>query len=129
MRIDHIGYAVKDLNGSVVVFEELGFKRLGKAVLDPNRNVEIQLLENQGYVIELIAPAAEKSPIDNILKKIGCTPYHLCYKSENLESEIERLKKIGFVLIEKQDLAVALDMRRVCFLYHIQIGLLELVGK
>ncbi len=127
MKIHHIGYAVKDIAISSEKFEKLGYKNISGIVEDSERSVFIQFMEKDGYLIELIAPLNDKSHINTILRKIGSSPYHICYEVHDIDTEIENLLKSGYVLIEKPDEAVAIANKKAAFLFNKDIGILELL--
>lgn len=126
MKVHHIGYAVKSIKESINDFIALGFKPISEAIVDVERSIEILFLENEDYCIELVAPINNRSPISDILRKSGNTPYHICYKTYNLINEIENLKKCGYIVIAAPLEAPAINNRKVAFLYKINIGLIEL---
>jgi methylmalonyl-CoA/ethylmalonyl-CoA epimerase len=67
--------------------------------------------------------------ISNILKKVGVSAYHICYETNRLQETIEEMEKQDFrVLVEPVE-AIAFDNRKICFLYHVDIGLIELLEK
>ena len=108
MNVDHIGYAV---------------------VNDTDRNIFISFGRLGDYRIELVSPLdpALPSPVDGTLKKSGNTPYHICYTSSRFEDDSKELQQKRFLLTIPPAPACAFGGRRVAFLYHLQIGLLELV--
>ncbi len=127
MRIDHIGYAVKKIDAARTAFETLGFT-FGELVDDPDRNILIQFGSNDGYQIELVCPKGDgESPADAILKKIGPTPYHLCYRTDDLEKDIAELEKQKFKVIKPPAPAIAFGGKRVVFLMHRALGMMEIV--
>jgi len=93
------------------------------------RKVIIQFIENGDYLIELVAPLNKESPVTNLLKKQGNSPYHICYKTNNLEKEISDLGNNGFVVISNFLKAPAINNKKVIFLYKKEIGLIELVEE
>ena len=124
--IDHIGYAVKDLASAKEYFKALGFD-FSVEKEDLFRSVNVCVATDlSGSRIELLAPAKEKSPIDSYLKKIGSTPYHICYETDDMNDSINELTKIGFTLLSKPDISVPLN-GTVCFLYETEVGLIELI--
>lgn len=127
MKIHHIGYAVRDIAISAEKFKKLGYKNISGIVEDSARSVFIQFMEKDGYLIELIAPLNDKSHISTILKKTGSSPYHFCYEVHNIDTEIEKLTKSGYVLIEKPGEAVAIANKKAAFLFNKDIGILELL--
>lgn len=127
--IHHIGYLVKNLDKAMLQFEILGYKHNGLPIYDDYRGIDIAFLEKDGYKIELVCPRDSKSIVGNLRKKIGNTPYHICYEVDNLENAIEELGKLRFVIWEQPHEALAIDCRRVVFLFSSQMGMIELVEK
>lgn len=99
MQIDHIGYAVKKMDRAREDFEKLGFL-FEDTIHDSDRNILITFGEKEGYRIELVAPAGKgASPVDEYLSKNGAIPYHICYRSDEFEKDIERLEKEKYKMI------------------------------
>ena len=128
MTFDHIGYAVKNISKAVNAFEMMGVK-FCEPVKDEHRHIEVCFAADSGCRVELIAPLDDNSPISNILEKRGNTPYHMCFITDDMENEIERLCAEGYILIERPAMAVAFGGKRTCFLFHKDIGLVELVEE
>ena len=128
MRIDHIGYAVKNIDKAKKSMEALGYV-FEETVEDTDRNIFIAFGEMDGYRVELVAPKGEGSPVDMHLSKIGPTPYHICYKSEDIEAEIEKLKASRFKVTIPLAPAIAFGGKRVVFLYALSVGLIEIVEE
>lgn len=129
MKIHHIGYAVKSIDKAFEVLKLLGFEEEEEKITDEKRDVKILFIKNGEYQIELIEPLGENSPIKNILKKNGSIPYHLCYESENILEDIEFLRNKRFLLIDELSESTAIRGKKVCFLYHQEIGIIELVER
>jgi len=129
MKIHHIGYAVKKIEDSINEFKKLGYETIGNKITDNLRNVIIQFIKNGDYLIELVAPLNKESPVTNLLKKQGNSPYHVCYITNNLEKKISDLGNSGFVVISDLLKAPAINNKKVIFLYKKEIGLLELVEE
>lgn len=128
MKIHHIGYAVKNMEKAKGIFETLGY-HFDRTVKDVDRKLYILFGEKDGMLIELLCPMENGSPIDDLLKKNGATPYHICYETEDIEKEIERLKTIHFKLVVPPKEACAIQGRKVAFLMNLSVGIIELVEK
>ena len=128
MRIDHIGYAVKNIDKARKSMEALGYV-FGDTVDDADRNIYIAFGEMNGYRVELVAPKSEGSPVDMHLSKIGPTPYHICYYSNDIEVDIEKLKASRFKVSIPLAPAIAFGGKRVVFLYSLSVGLIEIVEE
>ena len=130
MQVDHFGYAVKNVHKSVDCFKRLGYV-FDKIIEDRDRNIYICFGANGNCIVELISTIndSEPSPVKNILKKNGCTPYHICYKTSNLSEEIVSLKRSGFIVVIPPRPAIAFNNKQVCFLMNLNVGLIEVVEE
>ncbi len=128
MRIDHIGYAVKDIEKAQKAMGVLGYE-FEPVIRDEARNIFISFgkMSGGGYKVELVAPISEKSPVDGYLQKIGAAPYHICYQSDDIEADIQRLQKAKYRVSVPLTPAAAFGGKRVVFLYSLSAGLVELV--
>ena len=91
MRIHHIGYLVKKMDKAVKAFLDLGYTLVQDVVLDDYRQVIICFMEKDGYMIELVSPASKESVVFDLMKKMGNTPYHICYETEDMDGQIAAL--------------------------------------
>lgn len=133
MKIHHIAYAVTDIDEARSAFTDLGYREaVGfSRENDEKRKVEILFLANeQGNLIELVAPLSEDSPISKILKKESgsATPYHICFETDSLDEAIRSLRSKGFFLIEEKAPAPAIHDNDVAFLFKRGCGIIELVS-
>jgi methylmalonyl-CoA/ethylmalonyl-CoA epimerase len=130
MRFHHIGVATSNINQTAKNFNLFGYEIVSEEIFDPIQNVYIAFMEKDGSPrVELVAPVNENSPILNTINKNGTIPYHFCYEVDNIVEEVNRLKKLKFILISKIVPAVAFENRHVCFLYNKDAGLIELLNK
>lgn len=129
MKIHHVGYLVKKLEKALKAFYDLGYVMTQEVVLDEYRQARICFLEKDGYVIELVSPVSKDSVVANLMKKMGSTPYHICYETENLQAKSLELESQGYVLCSEAHEAVAFDNREVCFYVHPYMGMIELLQK
>jgi len=127
MKINHFGYAVKNIDKSIKDFVLLGYSIDDTEYEDLNRQVKIRFIEMDGIRLELIEPMGEKSPVNDLIKKNGNILYHICYETIKFEDDIQNLVDNGFILIEKPKKAVALDRNKVAFLYKKSVGIVEVV--
>lgn len=126
MKIHHVGYAVKDHSKAEDSFRDLGYT-IGRRTNDDGRNVCISFAENDGYLIELVSPLGEGSPIDGILAKVGGTAYHICYITDDIAATLAELRPLGWRALGPASPAPALNYANVAFAHHKVAGLLELV--
>lgn len=126
-KFHHVGIAVNDIDETASLYMAAGYEKT-ETVFDPIQNVHICFLSKKGMpTLELLASNDETSPIYKTLQKNGVTPYHCCYEVDDIEDAVSRLRKMRYVATSKPVPAVAIEGRRVCFLFHKKIGLIELV--
>lgn len=116
MKIEHLGIAVKSLGFS----DELFSKLLGK------ENYKQEKVEREGVTtsfyqlgeskIELLEASNEQSPISKFITKKGEGIHHIAFGVEDIKTEVERLKKEGFIFISEEPKDGA-DNKLVVFLH------------
>ena len=127
--IDHIGYAVHDIEETARYYVGAGWN-LSEVFEEKVQNTRIAFLRKEGFTtIELVSPLEGKSPVDNILNQVGCSTYHVCYVVEDIEQAVEDLYEEDFKPLFFPVESVAMENRRICYLYNMQVGLIELVEE
>ena len=128
ISINHIGYAVKDIETTAKLYVEAGW-RLSEIYEEKVQNARIAFLTKEGMAkIELVAPLEGESPVDNILKKMSVTPYHICYDVDDIDEAVEDLFDEGFRPLFMPVESVAMDNHKICYLFHQHVGFIELVS-
>ena len=116
--INHIGYAVRDIQKTAQYYLDAGW-HLSEIIDEEVQHTKIAFLTREGFPkIELVAP----------LKKVGCCTYHVCYDVDDIEQAVEDLFDEGFKPLFEPVESVAMDGHTICYLYHLHIGLIELVS-
>ena len=115
-KIEHIGIAVKNLEASNKLFTSL----LGAAPY------KMEAVESEGVLtsffkvgpnkIELLEGLSKESPISKFIEKKGEGIHHIAFEVENIEEEILRLKKEGFIMIHDSAKKGA-DNKLIAFLH------------
>jgi methylmalonyl-CoA/ethylmalonyl-CoA epimerase len=100
-KIEHIGIAVKDLEVSNLLFEKLFGAPAYKFEEVESEGVTTSFFQNGPNKIELLAATSPNSPIAKFLEKKGEGIHHIAFDVENIEEEIVRLKKEGFVVLNE----------------------------
>ena len=129
MKIHHIGYLVKKIDKAKDEFKNIGYTVLQEDVYDDDRQINICFMEKDGYVIELVSPTSKESTVAGLMKKLGNTPYHICYETEDMDKDIQILLARKYVMWEEKKPAIAIDGKKVCFLIHPYAGMIELVER
>jgi methylmalonyl-CoA/ethylmalonyl-CoA epimerase len=92
------------------------------------QNVRIAFLEKAGNpLLELVQPMDKTSPVCGTLRKVGVSAYHFCYETNDMQKCIETLEQQRFKVIVNPVEAIAFANRKISFLYHIDVGLIELL--
>ncbi len=129
MVVHHIGFLTDDINAAREEFSLLGYRPTGSVIRDEVRGVDIQFIESENQVkIELIQSFKDDSVVSGLLSKFKNKVYHTCYKVEDIVSSIKKLEGEGFMVIDDEKYAPALD-GNVVFLYGHKVGMIELFEK
>lgn len=94
--LDHIAIAVPDLEKSIKRFMEdfgLEFKGTEDVVAAKTSTAFFPLPPTS---IELVHPLKGEGPIAGYLEKKGGGLHHLCFRSDDIEADVERLKAKGY---------------------------------
>lgn len=128
-EIDHIGYAVHDIQKTAHYYVDGGWCLSG-IYEEPVQKAKIAFLVKLGMpTIELVSPLNGDSPVDNVLKHNGVAPYHICYVVDDMMEAVEELYEEGFKPLFMPIQSVAMDNREICYMYHLELGAIELVSR
>ena len=100
-KIEHIGIAVKDLEVSNTLFEKLFGAPAYKSEVVESEGVTTSFFLNGPNKIELLAATNPESPIAKFIEKKGEGIHHIAFDVEDIVSEIARLQKEGFVVLNE----------------------------
>ena len=115
-KIEHIGIAVKDLEVSNTLFEKLFGAAAYKSEVVESEGVTTSFFLNGPNKIELLAATNPDSPIAKFIEKKGEGIHHIAFDVEDIVSEIARLQKEGFVVLNEIPKKGA-DNKLVAFLH------------
>ena len=128
-KFHHIGYAVSDITKTAAFYTKVGWK-LSEIYTDTIQNTYIAFLKRKGFpLVELVAPIDETSPICNTLKKVGNSTYHICYSVPDIDVAVAELRAQRYMPLFKPVEAVAIDNKKICYLMHPEVGLIEIVEQ
>ena len=116
MKIEHLGIAVKSLENSDQLFSRLMGKPNYKQEAVEREGVTTSFYEIGESKIELLEATSSESPISKFIEKKGEGIHHIAFGVENIRSEVERLKKEGFIFISEEPKQGA-DNKLVVFLH------------
>lgn len=97
--LDHIAIAVPDMRKAIKRFMEdfeLGLEATEDIAAEATR---VAFFNLKGTRIELIHPLNDKSPVARYLEKQGGGLHHICFRSDNIEADVARLKAKGYQFV------------------------------
>lgn len=98
-KIDHIGFAVENLDSSAKLFEKLFNIQSSKTEIIKNQDVKIKFLNLDNSKIELLEGIGQNSSISKFIQKKGEGIHHIAIEVSDIKKEIKRLEKEGFTPI------------------------------
>jgi methylmalonyl-CoA/ethylmalonyl-CoA epimerase len=117
-KIEHIGIAVKSLFVSVPLFEKLLNAECYKTETVENEKVNTAFFQKGETKIELLEASEPESEsvITKFISKKGEGIHHIAFDVDDIQKEMERLKKEGFILLNEEPKKGA-DNKLICFLH------------
>jgi len=116
LKIEHLGIAVKKLQDSVPLFEQLLNTPCYKTEGVESEGVMTAFFQTGDSKIELLEATKPESPIARFVEKKGEGIHHIAFEVENIEAEMKRLAALGFELLNEVPKNGA-DNKLVCFLH------------
>jgi methylmalonyl-CoA/ethylmalonyl-CoA epimerase len=116
IKVEHIGIAVKTLTDSVPLFEKLLKSQCYKTEKVDSEMVNTAFLKAGDTKIELLESIDDNSAISKFIEKRGEGVHHIAFEVENIESEMEKLRNEGFLLLNDKPKKGA-DNKIICFLH------------
>ena len=129
MMLDHVGILVPSLEQALSQWETLfGYRRNSDIVLNTRQKVRVVFLAKQNSLtVKLIEPSGPDSPVFQAARKGGGL-HHLCFKCDDVEGEIDRLKELGLRVLTDPQPGEAFENRNIAFVYAQSMNLnIELI--
>ncbi|OEK09679.1 methylmalonyl-CoA epimerase [Flavivirga aquatica] len=115
-KIEHIGIAVKNLEESNKLFSKLFGESYYKIEEVESESVNTSFFKVGDNKIELLEATKVDSPIARFIEKKGEGVHHIAFHVSDIASEIKRLKKEGFKVLNEIPKKGA-DNKLVAFLH------------
>ena len=115
-KVEHIGIAVNELAISVPLFEKLLNSPCYKTEMVESEMVNTAFFQMGGTKIELLESTDPNGIIAKFIEKKGEGLHHIAFEVADIEVEMERLKKEGFILLNNEPKPGA-DNKLICFLH------------
>ena len=95
--LDHIGIAVRSIDDARV-YRVLGLD-VDHVETVETQGVKTAFLSVGDSNLELLEPTSEDSPVGKFIAKRGEGIHHICFRVDDIDAHLERLKAEGFRLI------------------------------
>ena len=115
-KIEHIGIAVKDLEKSNKLFASLFGEPHYKMEEVASEGVKTSFFKTGPNKIELLEGTTSESPVSKFIEKKGEGIHHIAFAVDDIKSEIKRLQKEGFKVLNETPKKGA-DNKLVAFLH------------
>jgi methylmalonyl-CoA/ethylmalonyl-CoA epimerase len=116
MKVEHIGIAVKNLQESISLYEKLLSSNCYKVEKVESEKVNTAFFRTGESKIELLESTDPEGVIAKFIEKKGEGLHHIAFEVEDIQSEMNRLKEEGFILLNEAPKQGA-DNKWVCFLH------------
>jgi len=115
-KIEHIGIVVEDMAKAEKIFSTIFGKNAYKWEEVISESVKTTFFKIGESKIELVSATNTESPIAKFLEKNREGMHHIAFAVEDIEKEMERLKKEGIRLLNDSPKTGA-DNQLICFLH------------
>lgn len=120
LAFDHFGIAVQSISGSRATYDRLGIaSEWTEEVTDPVQAVRIAFarIASGGPRIELVAPAGENSPVQNVLARSRglSLPYHIALRTNDIGAALDFLRTHGSIQLTHVSAARAFGGSQIVF--------------
>ncbi len=116
MKLDHIAIAVKSINESLAIWQELLGLNLLTTEEVPEQKVKVAILELGETHIELLEPISADSPVAKFIEKRGEGLHHIAIEVEDIKAELKKLKDAGTKLIDETPRTGAMG-KKIAFIH------------
>lgn len=114
--LDHIAIAVPDLQQAIDRFlKDFGLTFEGTEDV-AQAGTTTAFFPIEGTSIELVHPLDGQGPLVKYLEKRGGGIHHICFRSDDLDADIERLKEKGYQFLSDEP-SIGAHNTRVIFIH------------
>jgi methylmalonyl-CoA/ethylmalonyl-CoA epimerase len=127
MKFHHIGLCCANIELEKKLYKKIGAKNFTKTYIDRKIKVKVCFFHLGGLRYELVSPLTKNSPVKNLIKKNRI--YHVAYTTKKFDEKIRFFKKKGCIQISTIVRAIALNNRKICFIFMPNKDLIELIEE
>lgn len=109
-QIDHIGIAVRDIDAAMQMYSKIfGVEHFHREQV-PTQGVDVASFDLNGVRIELTAALSDSSPIATFIAKRGEGIHHVAFRTDAIQSDLDRLGADGVRLVHTEPQVGAHEM-------------------
>lgn len=118
MNIDHIGIAVKSIEQGIEHWRNIfGYHQATEVVVNTRQKVKVAFMEKPGSLtVKLISPSDDSSQLHKFLAK-GEGMHHLCFKCDDLDTQLGDLKAKGLRVVAPPQPGEAFANENIAFVF------------
>ena len=129
MKIDHICFAVKNLQDGIAYWERVfGYEQMTEMVENTLQKVKVVFLKkDESLLIKLIEPVEGNQSLLNFVNRGGGF-HHLCFKCSDIDEKIVDLNNQGLLTLVPPQPGEAFNNNKIAFLlarYGLNIELID----
>jgi len=117
MVIDHICFAVKDINEGVTYWENVfGYSQMTHIVINSLQKVKVIFMTKENSLtVKLIEPLEDNQSLVNFVNRGGGF-HHICFKCSDINKKIDELTGKGLITLVKPQPGEAFNNNNIAFL-------------
>jgi methylmalonyl-CoA epimerase len=101
-RIDHIAIAVHDIDEAAKFYTDILRLDLSGVEVVAEQKTKVGFLRIGESNIELVQPTSDDSPLVKFLETRGPGIHHICLEVDDIQREVEELRKRGARMIDEE---------------------------
>jgi methylmalonyl-CoA/ethylmalonyl-CoA epimerase len=117
MKIDHICFAVKDINEGITYWTEVfGYRQMTKVIENSLQKVKVVFMsKNDSLLIKLIEPVKDNLALINFVNRGGGF-HHICFKCRDIDQQINELTGKGLITLVNPQPGEAFNNNKIAFM-------------
>jgi methylmalonyl-CoA/ethylmalonyl-CoA epimerase len=117
MKIDHICFAVKDINEGITYWTEVfGYRQMTKVIENSLQKVKVVFMsKNDSLLIKLIEPVEDNLALLNFVNRGGGF-HHICFKCRDIDQQINELTGKGLITLVNPQPGEAFNNNKIAFM-------------
>jgi methylmalonyl-CoA/ethylmalonyl-CoA epimerase len=116
IRISHVGVAVKDLEKTLKLYEDIiGLRPEEIKDMGYSRLAFIPVGDDE---IELIQPSSADSMLSNFIEERGEMVHHIALETNDIETTMEHVKSRGAIMLDEESIVGAHGVRIAFFTFE-----------